>query len=122
MRYVRDRSRDFVSGPLASLHRGMVTAVEHFGETNHDRQTVEVTLQPAQETAMTEKASDPRLDLTIDDLRTLCAAVAIALPTINPVDRVRYQELAAKLAAILIHAQQIDDLWRAARKDASPLA
>jgi hypothetical protein len=63
---------------------------------------------------MTDSASDPRLDLTIDDLRTLCAAVAIALPTINQVDRVRYEALATKLATILTRAQQIKQFWHVA--------
>jgi hypothetical protein len=63
---------------------------------------------------MTDRASDPRLILTIDDLRTLCAAVAIALPTINQVDRLRYQALATKLATVLTRAQQIDQLWQSA--------
>ena len=63
---------------------------------------------------MTDRAGDPRLNLTTDDLRTLCAAVAIALPTINQVDQVRYEVLATKLAIILKHAQQIDHLWQAA--------
>jgi len=40
---------------------------------------------------------------------TFSAAVAIALPTINEVDRLRYQELATKLATILIRTQQLED-------------
>ena len=66
---------------------------------------------------MTDRAIDPRLDLTIDDLWTLCAAVAIVLPTINQVDRLRYEALATKLATILTRAQRIDDLWRPAHLD-----
>jgi hypothetical protein len=62
---------------------------------------------------MTDGPTDPRLELTIDDLMTLSAAVAIALPTINEVDRLRYQDLAAKLATILIRAQQFEDTQQA---------
>jgi hypothetical protein len=58
---------------------------------------------------MTDGATDPRLELTVDDLTTLAAAVAIALPTINEVDRVRYQALATKLASILIRTRQVED-------------
>jgi hypothetical protein len=65
---------------------------------------------------MADGATDPRLELTVDDLLTLAAAVAIALPTINEVDRVRYQELAAKLATILIRTHQIEDAGQADRE------
>jgi hypothetical protein len=58
---------------------------------------------------MTDGPADPRLELTIDDLMTLSGAVAIALPTINDVDRARYQELAAKLATILMRSQHLAD-------------
>jgi hypothetical protein len=70
--------------------------------------------QPTKEVVMTAGSSDPRLELTLDDLRTLCAAVAIALPTINEVDRARYRALATKLKTILLRAQQVDQLWQAA--------
>jgi hypothetical protein len=62
---------------------------------------------------MADGPSDPRLELTVDDLLTLSAAVAIAVPTINEVDCVRYQELAAKLATILIRTQQLEDTGQA---------
>jgi hypothetical protein len=62
-----------------------------------------------EETTMTDGPTDPRLELTIDDLMTLSGAVAIALPTINDVDRVRYEALAAKLATILLRVGQRED-------------
>jgi hypothetical protein len=62
---------------------------------------------------MTDGPTDPRLELTIDDLMTLSAAVAIALMNINEVDRDRYQELATKLATILMRTQQVEDRQQA---------
>jgi hypothetical protein len=81
------------------------------------RDTVEAAISESmphgKEAVMTDGPTDPRLELTIDDLMTLSAAVAIALPTINEVDRLRYQDLAAKLATILIRAQQFEDTQQA---------
>ena len=58
---------------------------------------------------MSASPADPRLLLTVDDLITLCAAIEIALPSINKVDGARYQELAVKLATILVGVQQYED-------------
>jgi hypothetical protein len=58
---------------------------------------------------MTFDRTDPRLALTIDDLMTISAAVAIARIHVDEVDRRRFLELSAKLAAILTQTQQYAD-------------
>jgi hypothetical protein len=63
----------------------------------------------AKEVVVADGPTDPRLELTIDDLITISAAVAIALPTMNAVDRIRYQALATELARILIRTRQVED-------------
>jgi hypothetical protein len=62
-----------------------------------------------QEIAMTFDRTDPRLALTIDDLMTIAAALAIARIHVDEVDRRRFLELSAKLAAILTQTQQRAD-------------
>jgi hypothetical protein len=62
-----------------------------------------------QEIAMTLDLTDPRLDLTIDDLMTISVALAIARVHVDDVDRRRFRELSAKLAAILTQTQEYAD-------------
>ena len=68
-----------------------------------------------QEAVMTDTPRDPRLDLTIDDLMTLMGAVTVAVQTLNEGDRLRYQDLAAKLASILLRVSQCDRAPQAGR-------
>lgn len=58
---------------------------------------------------MPDRPTDPRLELSRDDVFTLSGAVAIAIMQMNETDRVRYQELAAKLADILMRIEQSAD-------------
>jgi hypothetical protein len=58
---------------------------------------------------MTAGPTDPRLEFTVNDLMTLSAAVAFALLQSLEADRVRYQELAMKLAGIVIRTQHFAD-------------
>src|SRR4051812_24469424 len=93
----------FSSGPYCVTSRGMVAAIV----LREGRAAARTT--PRKEAVMTAGASDPRLELTLDDLMTLSGAVAIALMTINDTDRVRYEVLATKLAFILMRTRAIDD-------------
>ena len=65
---------------------------------------------------MSAGPTDPRVELTINDLMMLAAALSIALPSISKADRVRYQALATKLATIVIRAQQWENAQRADRE------
>ena len=62
---------------------------------------------------MSAGPTDPCVELTVNDLMMLAAALSIALPSMNTADRVRYHAFATKLATIVIRTQAWENAQRA---------